>query len=82
MAVDDGHIARVTVRFVPPADTEDGVGVEAVHAIIASGEVLHDDLVEELDRAKKGDCVERPDQDIVVEMHVCHTAAEKIQPMP
>ena len=68
MAVGDGHVAEVELGIVLAADAERG-GVDV--------EAPGNDLVEELGRAKGGDRVECPVQDIVVEMRGCHTVAEE-----
>ena len=69
MAVGDGHIAGVEVSVILAADAEGGgVDVEAVRAVIAGEEALRHDSVEEFGRAIGSDRVERPAQDVVVEM--------------
>lgn len=69
MTVGDGHVAGVEVGVVLATDTErGGIDVEAVRAVVAGKQALGDDCVEELGRAILSDCIQRPAQDIVVEM--------------
>ena len=78
MAVGDGHVAGVEVGIVLAADAERcGIDMEAVRTILAGEEALRDDRVEELGRAIRGDRVERPAQDVVVEVVDRHAVAEE-----
>ena len=78
MAVGDGHVAGVEVGVVRAADAERGsIDMEAVRAVIAGEEALGNDLVEEFGRAVRGDRVERPAQDVVVEVVDRHTVAQE-----
>ncbi len=78
IAVGDGHVAGVEVGIVLAADAERcGIDVEAVRTVIAGEEALCDDLVEELGRTVRGDRVERPAQDVVVEVVDRHAVAEE-----
>ena len=76
--VGDGHVTGVEVGIVLAADAERcGIDMEAVRAVIAGEEALRHDLIEELGRAVRGDRVERPAQDIVVEVRGGHAVAEE-----
>ena len=78
MSIGDGHVTGIEVGVILAADAErGGVDVEPVRTVIAGEQALRDDLVEELGRAKGGNRVERPAQDVVVEMVNCHAVAEE-----
>jgi hypothetical protein len=78
MAVGDGHLAGGELGVVRAADAErGGIDVEAVRTVIGGEEARRDDLVEELGRAVRGDCIERSAQNIVVEVGGCHAVAEE-----
>jgi len=69
---------EVGVGVILAADAEGGgVDVEAVCAVVAGEEALGNDLVEELGRTVRGDRVERPAQDVVVEVVDRHAVAEE-----
>lgn len=78
MAVGDDHVAGVGVGVILAADAErGGVDVGAVRTVISGEEALGNDLVEELGRAVCSDRIERPTQDVVVEVVGCHAVAEE-----